>query len=238
MVVSVNQPYFAPFPGFFYKAWLSDILVILDEVQFPRGTTWISRNRFKNDQGTLWLTIPVWKKGLGLQKISEVRICAEGRWPCKHLESLKAAYGKSPFFADHLLFLDELFSRREDKLLEMNLKIINYLLKCLGLEVKLALLSALEVRGRGEGLLVEICRALGASTFLAPIQARKYLHPEVFQATGIGLRFFRYNAPVYPQLWGDFAANLSTFDVLFNCGPKAWEVIRRSQPLSSPPGLG
>ncbi|MGQ9689017.1 MAG: WbqC family protein [Desulfobaccales bacterium] len=230
MLVAVNQPYFAPFPGFFYKAWLADVLVILDEVQFPRGTTWISRNRFKNDQGTLWLTIPVWKKGLGLQKISEVRICAEGRWPRKHLESLKAAYGKSPFFADHLLFLEELFSLREDKLLDLNLNIIAYLLQCLGLEVKLVRLSSLGVKGRGEELLVEICRELGASAFLAPSQARKYLHPEVFQDQGMGLCFFRYTAPVYPQLWGDFVANLSTFDVVFTCGPKAWEVIRRSQP--------
>jgi len=75
MILSTNQPYFAPYPGFFYKAHLSDCLVILDDVQFPHKTTWISRNRFKNDQGTFWMTIPVLKKGLGLQKISQVRIC-------------------------------------------------------------------------------------------------------------------------------------------------------------------
>ena len=74
MILTTNQPYFAPFPGFFYKAHLSDIFVLLDAVQFPRGTTWISRNRFKNDRGTLWMTIPVWKKGLGLQNIDAVGI--------------------------------------------------------------------------------------------------------------------------------------------------------------------
>jgi len=71
MILSTSQPYFSPFPGFFLKAFLSDIFVVLDEVQFPRGTTWLTKNRFKNDQGTLWMTVPVWKKGLGLQKISE-----------------------------------------------------------------------------------------------------------------------------------------------------------------------
>lgn len=71
MILSTSQPYFSPFPGFFLKAFLSDIFVILDEVQFPMGTTWLTRNRFKNDQGTLWMTVPVWKKGLGLQKINE-----------------------------------------------------------------------------------------------------------------------------------------------------------------------
>ncbi len=72
MMISVNQPYFFPFVSFFYKAYLSDNFVILDDVQFPRGTTWITRNRFKNSQGNLWMTVPVIKKGLGLQKINAV----------------------------------------------------------------------------------------------------------------------------------------------------------------------
>jgi len=74
MILSADRPYFAPFPGLFYKAHLCDVLVILDTVQFPRRTTWMNRNRFKNSQGTLWITVPVWKKGLGLQKIQDVRI--------------------------------------------------------------------------------------------------------------------------------------------------------------------
>ena len=105
MMISANQPYFAPFPGFFHKALLSDVLVLLDEVQFPRGTTWISRNRLKNDQGALWLTIPVWRKGLGQQNINQVRICYERDWPRKHLDSLKSAYGNAPYFGDHLRFM-------------------------------------------------------------------------------------------------------------------------------------
>jgi len=100
MIISANQPYFCPFPDFFYKAFLSDVLIILDEIRFPHGTTWISRNRFKNDQGTLWMTIPVWKKGLVEQNSNQVRICYEGRWPRKHLESFKSAYGNAPYLGD------------------------------------------------------------------------------------------------------------------------------------------
>ena len=109
MILSANQPYFSPFSGFFHKAHLADIFVVLDQVQFPLGTTWLSRNRFKNDQGTLWMTVPVWKKGLGLQGIDEVKICHEGRWAKKHLESLKSAYGKAPYFKDHLDFVEGMF---------------------------------------------------------------------------------------------------------------------------------
>lgn len=231
MIIAANHPYFCPFPGFFYKACLADVLVILDEVQFPQGTTWISRNRFKNDQGPLWLTIPVWKKGLGLQRINQVRICYEGRWPRKRLESLKSAYGHAPYLEDHLSFIKEMFSARFDKLLDLNLAIISYLMNCLQMDKRLVLLSQLGVKTGGTQLLIDICQAMGASTFLAQSQAQKYLEADVFQENGVELRYFRYLAPTYPQLWGDFLANLSTFDLVFNCGPKARDILRQSQPV-------
>jgi hypothetical protein len=230
MIISANQPYFCPFPGFFYKAFLSDVLIILDEVQFPQGTTWISRNRLKNDQGALWMTIPVWKKGLGGQQINRVRICYERGWPRKHLESLKSAYGHAPYLEDHLRFVEELFAARYEKLIDLNLTIIRYLLDCLQIQTRLVLLSDLGVKGRATQLLIEICKALGASTFLALSQAQKYLDAELFQQNGIELRSFRYVPPIYPQLWGDFLANLSTLDLLFNCGPKARDILLRQQP--------
>jgi hypothetical protein len=225
MIVSANQPYFCPYPGFFYKASCCDVLVLLDEVQFPRGTTWITRNRFKNDQGFLWLTIPVWKKGLGLQHINQVRICREGRWPRKHLGSLKTAYAHAPYLEDHLAFLEDIFTSPRERLIDLNLAIIRYLMNSLKLSTRLVLLSELGIAARGTQLLVEISRAFGASTFLASGQARKHLDAPSFEADNIKLSSFAYEAPIYPQLWGDFLANLSTFDLLLNCGPKALDII-------------
>jgi hypothetical protein len=233
MIISANHPYFCPFPGFFHKAALSDVLVILDQVQFPRGTTWISRNRFKNDQGPLWLTIPVWKKGLGLQPINQVRICYDGRWPHKHLQSLKTAYAHAPYLGDHLGFLEEVFSRPWERLVDLNLAIIRHLLASLQIDTRLVLGSELGITAGGTQLLVEICRALGASAFLARILAHKYLDARLFRENNLELRLFKYVAPIYPQLWGDFLANLSTFDLTFNCGPRAREILRRPQPAPS-----
>lgn len=225
MILTTNQPYFAPFPGFFYKAHLSDIFVLLDAVQFPRGTTWISRNRFKNDRGTLWVTIPVWKKGLGLQRIDAVRICHEGHWARKHLASFEHAYGNAPYFADHLDFIREILAARYDRLIEFNTAIIQHLMRHLKLKSKLIMLSEIGIRETGVELLIEICRHFGASTYLVQKSASQYLDEKAFQKAGIQLQFFRPPTPIYPQLWGDFIPNLSTFDLLFNCGPKARELL-------------
>jgi hypothetical protein len=41
----------------------------------------------------------------------------------------------------------------------------------------------------------------------------------------IELALRKFRPPVYPQLWGDFRYNLSTLDLLLNCGPKARDII-------------
>ena len=225
MIISTNQPYFLPFPGFFYKAHLSDVFVILDSVQFPRGTTWMSRNRFKNDRGTLWLTVPVWKKGLGLQRIHEVRICHEFRWVFKHLASLKSAYAKAPYFADHISFIENTYLARFEKLIELNRAIIDYLLRQLKIDAQIKLLSELGIQSAGNQMLVEICQKLGASTYVAQVAAAKYLNPILFDQAGIKLQFFKSPTLVYPQLWGAFVSNLSILDLLFNCGPRTHNIL-------------
>lgn len=225
MILSANQPYFAPFPGFFYKVLKSDLFVILDDVQFPQGTTWISRNRFKSHQGFLWITIPVWKRGLGLQKISDIRICHEGRWAKKHLESLRTAYQNAPYLSEHRELLEQMFSEKNEKLIDLNLSVIRYLMKTLDIRTQTVLLSDLDVSSTGNRRLVDICKKTGASQFLAQAPAKKFIDEKLFLEEGVELTFFTPPTPIYPQLWGDFLANLSILDLVLNCGPKAREIL-------------
>ncbi|MCU0594310.1 MAG: WbqC family protein [Desulfobacterota bacterium] len=229
MILSAHQPFFAPFPGFFYKAWRSDLLVLLDDVQFPQGTTWISRNRFKSHQGTLWITVPVWKKGLGLQKIRDVRICHEGRWAKKHLESLKTAYRNAPYLPEHLAFMEEMFREKQKRLIDLNLAVIHYLMGVLAIKTEMVLLSDLNLPSTGNRRLVDLCAALGASQFLAQAPAKKFLDEQPFEEAGTEILYVTPPVPVYPQLWGEFLANLSAFDLVLNCGPKARDILLGSE---------
>ncbi len=225
MILSTSRPYFAPYPGFFSRVCRSDIFVVLDSVQFPRGTTWITRNRFKNDQGTLWMTVPVRKKGLGLQKINDVRICHDSHLPAKHLKSLKQAYGKAPYFSEHLPFLNDIFSAGVERLLDFNMAILRHLMRWLGADTEVRSLSELNISTRGKALLLDICQYFRASSYLAPGAAGNHLDPRLFKKAGIELAFHKPKPCIYPQLWGDFLPDLSAFDLVFNCGPKAREMI-------------
>lgn len=89
------------------------------------------------------------------------------------------------------------------------------------------LLSELGIDERGDRLILEICRQTGANIFLAQSPAKKFMDSSLFSEAGVGLEFFTPPSPVYPQLWGDFIPNLSAFDLLFNCGPKAGEILMK-----------
>jgi hypothetical protein len=230
MIVTTHQPIFLPWPGFFFKALHTDALVLLDRVQFPQGRGWLHRNRLKSDQGDHWLRVPIWKAGLGTQVIADVEICDDTDWRGRHLRSVRQLYAHAPYLQSHLTVLEEIYARRHRTLAALNVDLIRYLWVTLGVPTKLYLQSELGVGGQGADLLANVCEALKANTYLALTVAAKYIDPETLGRRCIELALAKFRPPVYPQLWGDFRYNVSTLDLVLNCGPKARDIILAGTP--------
>ena len=63
MIVSIHQPNYLPWLGYFDKIKQSDIFVVFDDVQFPRGKKHFGhRNQIKTNTGKKWLTVPIKNK--------------------------------------------------------------------------------------------------------------------------------------------------------------------------------
>ena len=225
MRVATHQPIFLPWPGFFYKALHADALVLLDRVQFPTGRGWMHRNRVKSDQGDYWLRVPVWKTGRGAQIIADVDICNERDWRARQLRGLRELYGHAPYLSSHLPPIEEIYRRNHRSLLALNLDLIRYLWGALKLPGTLHLQSELGVAGRGTELLANVCQAMKADTYVGLTASEKYVEQQILHDCGLDVAFVKFVPPVYPQLWGSFRYNLSTLDLLLNCGPKARDVI-------------
>ena len=61
--------------------------------------------------------------------------------------------------------------------------------------------------------------------------SREYLDKEAFDAAGMGVVWQQFTHPVYPQCGAaPFIKGLSALDVLFNCGPRAAEILRQCAP--------
>jgi hypothetical protein len=225
MTVTAHQPVFLPWQGFFVKAMNAECMVLLDEVQYPRGRGWMNRNRLKCDRGELWVTVPVHKKGLGLQIIGNVEISMARNWHKKHLCAFQQNYTHAPYFQDLFPSIQTIYRKPHTKLVSLNEAFIRYFWDLLSIKTALCVQSELGVSGRGTELIIEICRHLEAEQFLTFPAAAKYLNFDEIQRRGIKIICIHFKPPVYPQLWGDFIFNLSVFDLLFNCGPKSAEIL-------------
>lgn len=229
MIITTHQPIFLPWPGFFFKAIKSDCMVLLDDVQFPRGRGWMTRNRIKNDQGELWLTVPVHKKGRGLQIIRRVEIFNEIDWRKKHLRSIQQNYAHAPYLEDYFQPLTEIYHQSHTRLIEFNLELIRFFWETLQIPARLQLQSELNITGKGTDLIINICQKTGADAYLTFPVVEKYLDLPKMQKAGLKLVLSNFHPPVYPQLWGDFIYNLSTLDLLLICGPeKSYQIIQRA----------
>lgn len=228
MIVSIHQPQYLPWLGYFDKIDRADVFCYLDNVQFKKNE-WQNRNRIKTVKGWQWITVPVaYRFG---QKISEVGIAANVNWGKKHIQSLVTNYAKAPFFDEHIGFFKQALSQKWSGLSELNIAMIEYIGKALGIEnTKTVLASGLGPCDDQTGRLIDICRAVNADTYLSGREGANYMKMDMFREAGIRVVFQDFHHPEYPQLFGDFVSHLSAIDLLFNCGGEGLRIFRASNP--------
>ncbi|MFH0813968.1 MAG: WbqC family protein [Pseudomonadota bacterium] len=224
MRVGILQPGYLPWLGFFEQVFRCDTFVLYDDVQFDKNS-WRNRNRIKTPDGPLWLTVPVYQKDHTSQTLLETKIVEKQDWARKHLNSIKAYYSKAHFFSLYFSALSEILQRGWTYLVDLDIALIHYLLRELGIMTPVIRSSALGMPGEKTDRLVAICNALGATAFYEGAAGRNYIEEEQFKAGGIILEYQDYHHPTYPQLYGAFTPYLSVIDLLFNCGKESLKII-------------
>ncbi len=233
IVVGIHQPNFLPWLGYFHKLVNSDIFVLLDSIQYTKNS-FINRNRIKTPQGTNWLTVPAKTKGRFGQFIKDVEINNKIDWRKKHLRTLEASYRRARFFEPVFQDLKAIYyADHWDNLCELNIRLLEWVLSVLKLDKELVRASELNVRGESTRLLIDIVNKMGGDVYLSGFGGAKYQEEELFKEAGVGLAYYEFECPIYPQLWGEFAPNLSIIDLLFNHGIESLNIIKHNKDNNS-----
>ena len=227
MRVTILQPSYLPWLGFFEQMHRSDQFVLYDDVQFTRRD-WRNRNRIRVQEGSVWLTVPVIQKNKYEQSLIETKIDNSTSWKRKHLESIRCHYSKTPFFDLYFPWCEKTFNREWDFLLDLSLETIQYLKGELKINTPLLRSSELGESGNKSERLISICKQLGATQYLSGESARNYISEKDFSDQGIGLEYQNYQHPEYPQRYEGFVPFLSTIDLLFNCGDKSMGFLKQT----------
>ncbi len=227
MILAGHQPNYLPYLGFFHKAARVDVFAIVDNVQFvKRGPFGFqNRARIRTGQGRMWLTVPVLTKGKFHQEIREVRIDNNKDWRHKHWRSLVMNYERAPHFHRYRDFFEEVYMREWEYLGVVNEALIRYLLRELGIGVRIVKTSELGCSGKGTEFILDMCRKTGAGTYLHGKHGRDYVDQALLEAGGVKSVYQEFDHPVHPQQWEPFLPLMSAVDLLFNCGPSSLEVL-------------
>jgi len=225
VIVSINQPAYLPWLGYFDRIVRSDIHVVLDHVQFEKNSM-TNRNKVRTSQDWTWLTVPVASKGkFGNLGICDIEIAENTRWQKKHWNTIRSSYSRSLFFEQHAAFFESIYSREWEKLNTLLNEISIYLLDAMAITTRIVSSSDLEAKASKSELILELCLELDATTYLSGPFGRDYLDVNQFQRQGIDVQFHDYQHPLYRQLYGDFVPYMSVIDLLFNEGPKCLEIL-------------
>lgn len=227
MLVSVHQPQFFPWLGYFDKINKADIFVMLDNVQYKKNE-WQNRNKIKNQNGSQWLTVPVNYKFP--QKMTEVTLDQKSNWRSKHLNAIKTNYSKACYFLEYFENIEKIYSYPAVSIADFNTFLVNEICNVLGITTPIHLASRLgNFTENPDERLIEICQYFESRNYLAGAGGKGYMNLGKFADSGIVVNFQNYSHPTYSQLFGDFLSGMCILDLIFNCGKKSLKILSETK---------
>ena len=229
MIISIMQPCFVPWLGYFEQMALADIFVYMDDVQYTKKD-WRNGNQLKSPYGVKNISFSV-KKTSRETLIKEIEISYNQPWEDTLFNQISNWYRKSTFFNEIMEVLTPHIYNKYLKLLDLNLNLNDAILKYLDIHTPFFFTSDIPRQSQNKNeRVLEICKHFeGVDILYDGKKARDFIDVEYFQSNGIHVIFQDYQHTPYPQLWGEFVPYMSIIDLLMNCGKESKKII-----LSSP----
>ena len=190
------------FPPVGYFALLARYpTVYIEACESYRKQTWRNRCRILTANGPMDLRVPVVHDGNRL--ITQIRIDWSTPWLRQNCYAIDSAYYSSPFFEHYRDELFDILERRRETLWDMNLDIIDFFCRKIGIAPEIIPTTDFVLSPEGD------CRDLLSPKHPGPETVRPYWQ-------------------VFRERFG-FIDGLSVMDLLFNEGPESLSYLQSFQ---------
>ena len=217
MKISIHQPNFFPWVGYFEKINYSDIFLFLDDSYVhKKNLDLLNRSSFIFGDKKKFLSVPI-KKNFLIKKISEVEIDNPTSWKIKFLNSLNENYKKKFFFDDVMFIIKDILNFESNLITDFNVNAIKRLIKILKLEVKIEFSSNFNSKSNSSQKILDLVKLNGCNEYISGLGGKNYLKQEEFLKNKIKI-IFNKSKNYYSQGNSNFIPGLSILDQLFNCG--------------------
>jgi hypothetical protein len=230
MRLGIMQPYFFPYLGHFALIANVDSWVVFDVTQYT-PKSWISRNRVSHPAaGTNWINAPLKRSSISI-KIHEAKIFDLNATARSTIGKLCHYRHRAPFYRQVEELVKATFAAcgDDDSLVNLDVKGLDIVCEYLRIPFQRQICSQMNLpfppeMGPGDWA-PEICRMVGATSYLNPIGGKALFDSKKFDDIGVSLAFlsmaeFRYDTNPF-----EFIPHLSIIDVLMWNSP---ESVRRA----------
>ena len=217
MKISIHQPAYLPWLGYFDKLSNCDVFVYLDKTQFQKGS-FQNRNYIRSKSNRLMLTVPVLsKKKDTFIYLDELEINNNLNWQRKHFISIKQSYTKSQNYNYLINKLEKFYNQKYLYLNDLCWEMLIFFAKELKIKTKIIKLSDLpEFNSLKSDLILDICRYFKCDVYLSGIKGFDYLNLNDFKRNNIIVERQNFKHPIYKQTYEGFFENLGIIDYMFN----------------------
>lgn len=185
------------------------VLLNSDEIVFEQWDnyqkqTFRNRTNILGANGVQSLNVPINFTQKNRQYFKDVSVNHIEDWQANHWKSLLAAYSSSPYFEFYADELEPLFLRKVDALFDHNLKCMEKIADCMGINLDYSLSES--------------------------FQSEK--HKDDFRELIVAKKGINYRNSSYIQVFHDrfdFQNNLSILDLLFNQGPSSLSYLKEQK---------
>lgn len=218
MKCAIHQPQFLPWLGYLDKMSKADVFVYLDNVQFKKNE-FQNRNKIRVENEARWITVPV-QHSLGTP-INRVRIADRRPWRRKMRATIEQSYRTAPAYTERIEPLTDIILNDWDSIASLSRATADWLAACFRVDTPTLVCSELPAFSTDPTQrLIDICRHVGADTYLSGAGGRDYLQTDKFADAGVALEFQDFLHPAYAQWYNakrcDFISHLSAVDAVFN----------------------
>lgn len=200
---------------------------MMDNTQYDKKFT--NHNRIIVPNGWIWISVPIKKEHKFLPN-KLVEINNEIDWRRLHWEKIHRSYANTEFFHLYKEYFESLFKKQWNFLFELNFETLRQTIDWLGLKIEIIKESDLNIDCASTERLINICKAVGADTYVSGIGGKNYIDEKSFSKNKVNLEYQEFVHPKYSQHFSDsFIPDLSIIDLLANVGPKSLSLLKREK---------
>ncbi|WP_291588240.1 WbqC family protein [Comamonas sp. UBA7528] len=229
MKISVMQPYFMPYIGYFQLIKYSDIFIVYDNIKYTKKG-WINRNRMLCQGHEKIFSIPLVKDSDSLE--IRDRYISENYSRSKLLNQFHESYKKAPYYNFCTPLLEKIIDYKDDNLFNYILHSIKEISNHLGIESKIIKSSDVLIDHslRSHEKVIALCKKMDGSDYINPIGGVDLYEKRVFNESNLNLHFLKSNSSIrYKQFNSNYIPWLSIIDMLMFTSPEEVDQILKEE---------